>query len=295
MTNKSKKLAQKGFVQAKAITKQASRTFYFASCFLPRKKRLAAYSIYAICRLSDEAVDGPQEQKKQSLEDIRQNIQQAYGLIEITDPLLFAFRATVQAHGIPKKYFDELISGMRMDLTKTRYQNFNELYPYCYKVAGVIGLIMLKVFDYENIIAEKYAVDLGVAMQLTNILRDIKEDCSRGRIYLPIDELAKQRIHDENIQNNIVDDKFKNLIKFQIKRARSYYVQASYGIDLITDKRCRLVAFLMLELYAGILKKIAENNYDVFKQRACVPSKQKFALLPGLMIRFARGKFLFTG
>jgi len=294
MGNNTKKLTSKGFRQAREITKQGSRTFYFASYFLPKKKRFAAYSIYAICRLSDESVDGPQENKEQALDAISQNIQHAYGLDEITDPLLIAFRATVRTYAIPEKYFDELIDGMRMDLTKTQYQDFNELYPYCYKVAGVVGLIMLKIFGYKSILAEKYAVDLGIAMQLTNILRDIKEDYSRGRIYIPVDELAEQKIHDEDIRNNLIDSRFKWLMKTQIQRARSYYTQASYGIELITDKRCRFVAFLILELYARILKKIEENDFNIYKKKARVPASEKIALIPGLTARFLANAFIFN-
>lgn len=285
-----------GFEQAKNITRHHAHTFYLTSFFLPKEKRLAAFAVYALCRLSDESVDDPHasaEQRKKDLDGIKEKINQAFGPTEINDPLLLCFRKTVHTYHIPKEYFDELLRGMAMDLAISRYQSFNDLYDYSYKVAGVIGLIMTKIFGYKNTDAEKHAIELGIALQLTNILRDIKEDFARGRIYLPQAEMKKFEITEENLSQGLVDERFKSFMRFQIERARDYFCRASQGLVLIKDGRCRFTAFLILEFYARILKKIEENNFDVYSQRAIVPWHEKiFGLFP-LVFRFFTNSFTF--
>lgn len=264
-----------GFQIAKEITRHHAKTFYFASRFLPRNKRLAAYAVYAICRTSDDAVDTPTALPAVSLAQVAANIESAYDGSPLRDPLLLAFRQTVQEYNIPKAYFDTLLDGMAMDLRKTRYRDFAELYDYCYKVAGVIGLIMLRIFGYESDEAKKYAVDLGVAMQLTNILRDIREDEERGRIYIPQEELEKFQISEEEIVNRVQSENWTRLLKFQIKRARAYYASSLHGIKLISDLGSRFVVLAMREIYGAILRVIERNDYDVFSQRAHVKGKEK--------------------
>jgi phytoene synthase len=188
-----------------------------------------------------------------------------------------AFRQTVDTHAIPRLYFDELIDGMYMDLNKHTYENFDALYRYCYKVAGVVGLIMLKIFGANSPAAETHAVQLGVAMQLTNILRDIREDLERGRVYLPQDELKKFGIRSDRLARNVVDAAFKSFMQFQISRARDYYRQSAAGISMISDRRSRFVVCAMKDLYAGILSAIEKIDYDVFRTRAHVSSAGKIA------------------
>lgn len=285
-----------GFEQARDITRRHAHTFYLTSFFLPKEKRLAAYAVYALCRLGDESVDNTQasdEQKKKDLAIIQEKISHAFSAVEITDPLIFCFRKTVHKYRIPKEYFDELISGMAMDLTVSRYQTFNELYDYSYKVAGVIGLIMTKIFGYKNTDAEKHAIELGIALQLTNILRDIKEDFARGRIYLPQTEMKKFEITEDDLGKGLVNERFKSFMRFQIERARDYFCRASQGLPLITDKRCRFTAFLILEFYAKILTKIEKNNFDVYSKRAIVPWHEKFFGLFPLTFHFFSNSFTF--
>jgi phytoene synthase len=189
----SKRIAD-GFSTARAITKQHAKTFYFASHFLPEEKRPAAYAVYALCRISDDTVDAVSSSTAaaaKNLSRIQDSLNAVYDNSPLTDDLLIAFKQTVATYAIPRLYFDELIDGMYLDLNKHTYEDFDELYRYCYKVAGVVGLIMLKIFGSNNPAAETHAVQLGVAMQLTNILRDIREDFQRGRVYLPQNELEK--------------------------------------------------------------------------------------------------------
>lgn len=289
-------MLKQGFKKAREITKRNAHTFYLTSFFLPKEKRLAAYTVYAICRLSDESVDDVRftlEEKQKELANIREKIDQTFSADEMKDPLLHAFRQTIQKYKIPKEYFNELLDGMSMDLIKNRYQNFEELYLYSYKVAGVIGLIMIKIFEYKDATAEQCAIDLGLALQLTNILRDIREDFDRGRIYLPQDELSQCQINETDIERKILDKNFTDFMSFQIKRARGYFYKASHGIQFIKNPRCQFVTFLILELYAKILKKIEKNKFDVYTKRAFVPMMEKILTLFYLLYRFTKKSLLF--
>ena len=271
----------RGFREAKNITASYAKTFYTASLFLDRNKRYAAYSIYAVCRISDNAVDDPKETQtaKDQAEKIKNDIEAAYGQNELREPLLKAFRKTISSYGIPKQYFDELLQGVSSDLTKNRYKDFKELYDYCYKVAGVVGLMMLKIFGSDNPDAQEHAIDMGVAMQLTNILRDIQEDFERGRIYLPQDEMEQFNIENNFTALKEINSNAKSFLKFQIERARDYYSRASAGINMISDKRCAFVACIMKDMYAEILNQIEKNGYNVFKKREYVPWGRKCAII----------------
>lgn len=270
---------QDGFKEAKILTKKSAKTFYFASRFLPKDKQNAAYAIYAVCRITDDIVDNNEILSgSMSLSAIREKIEFVYNRIKLTDSILLAFRETVNKYKIPKKYFDELIEGMCMDLNKNRYENFNELYIYCKRVAGMIGLIMLKIFGSHNQEAEKYAVDLGIAMQCTNILRDIKEDFERGRIYLPEDEMKRFNVSENHIAEEEVDRDFISLLKFQIDRAREYYENSAKGLTMINSVMSRVVVCMMKDLYAGILHSIENIGYNVFSQRAHVNSAGKLVI-----------------
>jgi phytoene synthase len=265
-----------GFHDAEALTRKNAKTFYFASRFLPLEQRRAAYAVYAICRISDDSVDDTEGfADRAGLDQARQGIESAYGNEALSSDILLAFRATVRRYQIPKLYFDELLNGMEIDLARSRYASFDELYRYCYQVAGVVGLIMLSIFGQRDSRAPKHAVELGVAMQLTNILRDIREDLQRGRVYLPQDELTRYGISEGDLALGKVSDRLRDLLRFQVARAREYYARAAQGIEMITESRSRFVALTMKEIYAGILHEIERSGYDVFTQRAHVSTGKK--------------------
>jgi len=281
---------KKGFADAEVITKRYAKTFYFASRFLPKDKKLASFSVYAICRLSDESVDNIKHSSLvESLRKAQNDIASVYSGVELRDDILLSFKNTVYKYKIPKQYFDELIEGMYMDINKKRYENFNELYDYCYKVAGVIGLIMLNIFGYKDSKAEKYAISLGIAMQLTNILRDIKEDYHRKRIYLPQDEMRSFGVTEDNIAEEKNTGNFRELLKFQIKRARQYYANAEDGIKMIDNLRSRFVICAIKDMYSGILDVIKSNDYDIFSKRAHINNIEK--LMVALKV-FLKAEFL---
>lgn len=261
------------------ITRKHAKTFFFCSLFLEKKKRIAAYSVYAFSRMIDDSFDAGGPAGYSELKKWSETILKVYGNSYMDDPVLISLRNTVKEYSIPIEYFQELIKGMEMDISIKEYSDFDQLYKYCYRVAGVIGLIMIRIFGHSNEEALLYAEKMGIAMQLTNILRDIKEDLGMGRIYLPHQEIEEYNVDPENIRKGIVDNSFRSFMQFQIERARSYYDSAYPGLKLITDKNSRFIARLMGVLYSGILDSIQANGYDVFSKRIFVPLNRKIILL----------------
>ena len=203
----------------------------------------------------------------------------AYSAEPMIPPGLLAFRATVRERSIPRDLFDDLLDGMAMDLTLDRYPDFPSLERYCYRVAGVVGLMMTHVFGFRDRSCLPNAVALGIAMQLTNILRDVAEDLGRGRIYLPRDELAAFGVTEAQLAEGRVDANFRALIRFQIARARRLYAEAEPGIPALVGATSRLTVRLMGRLYAGILDAIERQDLDVFRARAHVPIARKLRTL----------------
>ncbi|MBN3038549.1 MAG: phytoene/squalene synthase family protein [Candidatus Omnitrophica bacterium] len=279
-----------GYKKAGLITKKHARTFYFTSHFLSKEQRYSTYAVYALCRISDDAVDIKEGAfTLEKLSQIKRDLQAVYNKKPLERDILLAFKETAERYAIPQVYFEELLEGVSMDLTQSRYRTFEDLYTYCYKVAGVVGLIMLKIFGYTDSRAKAYAVDLGVAMQLTNILRDIKEDFQRKRIYLPEEEMERFGVSEHDIANSRVNQNFISLIKFQVQRARQYYDNALKGIKFIRGLRARFVALAMKDIYGAILDSIEKNRYDVYSQRAYVRIKEKWVIILKTLLR---GKYL---
>jgi phytoene synthase len=262
------------------ITRHYAKTFYFASHCLPREVRRHAYAIYGFCRWADNAVDeaiGPEDAGRR-LEFARRTLDLAYD-DQAAPPGVLAFRRTVRERGIPRRLFDDLLDGMAMDLTIDRYPDFEALDLYCYRVAGVVGLMMTFVFGYRDRSCFPQALALGRGMQLTNIVRDIREDLGRGRVYLPQDELARFGVSEEQLAEGRVDDRFRDLLRFQIARARQAYADAERGIPLLIGTTSRLTVRVMGRLYGGILDEVERNDYDVFRNRARVSTPRKLRLL----------------
>ena len=277
------------YSHCRKITREYAKTFYFATRFLPNKKQRSIFAIYALCRHIDDLVDETEDlldNKQLSLEEVRTKIESwkndlksAYSGEESNHPVLIAISDVLNSYYIPIDLPLELIEGVSMDLTKKRYQTFDELYTYCYKVASVVGLMTSEVFGYTDKKALEYAESLGIAMQLTNILRDVGEDLRRGRVYIPQEELDHFGVTEESLFNHKCDDNFKNLMKFQIERANFYYSEANKGIKLLSKDSRYPVALASIN-YNRILEKITENDYQVFSKRAYLSSYQKMKVLP---------------
>ncbi len=269
------------FAAARDLCRRHARTFYFASAFLPRPKRDAAYAVYAFCRLLDDAADTGGDV---AAYDRALTAAYAGSPADVGDAqarlALTAFADTVHRYAIPKRYFDDLAAGCRMDATVTRYATWADLRVYCYHVAGVVGLIMCRVFGLADEAAERQAVVMGEAMQLTNILRDVGEDRGLGRIYLPAEDLARFGYAEADLLAGVVNDPFRQLMRFEVDRARSLYRDGAAGLIHLADDGSRFTAAAMGVIYSGILGAIERQRYDVFARRARLSTPQKLLRLP---------------
>jgi len=278
------------FDAARSICRRHARSFYFSSFFLPVPKRNAAYAVYAFCRLLDDATDLATEPA-----DVERQIDRFCGLLDQlyagrqpesidgsaeANLALKAFAATVKEYEIPKEHFLEIAEGCRMDLTIGRYQTWADLQKYCYRVAGVVGLIMSQIFGLADPSAKAQAVQMGEAMQLTNILRDVKEDFERGRIYLPLEDLDRFGYSAADLSGGVMNEAFCRLMRFEIGRARDLYRSGAAGLRHLADDGSRFTAAAMGVIYAGILREIERQNFDVFTRRARLSVPQKLLRLP---------------
>lgn len=281
--------SSRGERACRRITRHHAKTFYFASTCLPRATRRHAFAVYGFCRWADDGVDSAADSIEAAgrVDLARRVLDRAYADGEVP-PGLAAFRRTVQERSIPRSLFDALLDGMAMDLVADRYPDFPALDLYCYRVAGVVGLMMTHVFGYRHPRCLPRATALGTAMQLTNILRDVAEDWSLGRVYLPADELARFGVTEGQIAEGRVDDNFRALIRMQIERARRYYAEAEAGVPDLIGESSRLTVRVMGRLYGGILGAIEGQGLDVFRSRAYVPRRRKLACLAACLAESAR-------
>lgn len=268
-----------GYEQCRAYTKHHAKSFYFSSFLLPKEKRCAAYAVYAFCRYADNLVD---HNAIYTPEELSVKYSEIYNFLDDVYSarlnIKTAFADSVLKFKIPKHYFTDLIDGVMMDMTKNRYETFMELDTYCYKVASVVGLMMSDIFGYSSKAALPYAIYLGKAMQLTNILRDISEDYRMGRIYLPQDELIYFEYNDDEIRNNVMDERFAAMMKFNVDRNRAFYELASHGLPYLTNDGSRTTAVLMYKIYSGILTEIENHNYNVYSERRYVSTFSKLRM-----------------
>jgi phytoene synthase len=265
------------------ITRRHSRSFYLSSAFLPSEKRRAVRAFYAFCRTSDDLVDRPRERGELAL---ARWVHQVRAPAPAHDPVLLAWGDTSQRYQVPEALLNELLAGVAMDLRVSRYASFDNLWLYCYRVASVVGLISMHMIGYREE-ASSYAVSLGVALQLTNILRDVGEDAARGRIYLPLEDLARFGLREADLLGGVRDERFRALMRFEIARAEALYEEAWPGIALLSPDSQFAVA-VAAEVYRGILAKIAANDYDVFTRRAHLTFGDKLLLLPRIWRRLRR-------
>lgn len=280
------------------ITAKYAKTFYLGTLLMPEAKRRAIWAIYAWCRRTDELVDGPQASTttNETLDHWEQQLESVFAGDPVDD-LDVALVDTLQQFPMDIEPFREMIAGQRMDLYRSRYETFEELKLYCYRVAGTVGLMSTAVLGVDTTnctapwnsdrplyIPTEEAIALGIANQLTNILRDVGEDARRGRIYIPLEELALFNYTQEDLFKGVVDERWQELMRFQIQRARKYFTLAEKGIRILSpDARWPVWAALML--YQKILDAIERNQYDVFQQRAYVSAPRKLLYLPIAAVR----------
>jgi phytoene synthase len=266
---------QDSYRACEAITRTHSRSFFFSSQLLPRAKRHAVRALYAFCRTSDDLVDQPGRDPAAALAAWVQHVHTPQ--LALNHPVLMAWNDTARRYAIPQELVDELLAGIAMDLTISRYATFDDLWVYCYRVASVVGLLSMQIVGADPA-AVGYAIRLGVALQLTNILRDVGEDAQRGRIYLPQEDLARFGLTDREILDGCDGPRFQALMRFEIARAEQLYTAAWPGIMLLSPDS-RLAIGAAAEIYRAILAQIAANKYDVFTRRAHVPLVKKLRIL----------------
>ncbi len=278
----------------KNISRHHAKTFYLASLFLPKKQQNPIFAIYALLRTVDDVVDMAEDKLKDGLitsdeismmlESWKSRLKACYAGNVDNDPIMMAWQDTLKSYAIPIDLPLDLMDGVAMDIEFKPFETFEELYVYCYKVAAVVGLMTSEIFGYSDKQALEHAIELGIAMQLTNILRDIGEDVDRGRIYLPLEDLRRFNYSQEEFMQKRINNNFINLMKFQIERARSYYRSSEKGIPML-ERQSRFGVCISSINYGNILSAIEKNNYDVFSKRAYRSFYQKISTIPYVWYR----------
>jgi phytoene synthase len=291
MTNSSSGAAPRDVTDVERYTRKSGTSFYYSFLFLPRAKRQGIFAVYAFCRAVDDAVDESPDpgEAARKLEQWEKEIGNAYR----GEPETAVGRAvaeTVQRFDIPRRHFQEVIAGVRMDLERNRYQTFEDLRPYCDRVAGAVGLICVRIFGVTGERADEYARNLGTGLQLINIMRDVGGDAARGRIYLPKAELERFGVTEDEILENRYTPRFAALMSHQAERARSFLTRA----DASAFGRKRALLFpaeAMGAIYAALLRNIEKADYNVFDQRIRVGRMKKIAIVLSLRLRALRRRF----
>jgi len=263
------------------FTNARTTNFYYSFIFLPPEKREAIEAVYAFARRSDDVSDSylPEDEARRQLDLCRHDLERCYlsGGSPGADftPELAALARAVHRFRIPREHFEELLRGIEMDLSPQRYRTFEDLSLYCYRVASTIGLISIEIFGYKNLLTRKYAATLGMALQLTNILRDLQSDARRGRVYIPEDDLERFGVSPEGFLTGKPAGRFVELMEFEFERARSYFSLARRTLPR-EDRRSMVIAEIMGAVYWRILTRIRERNYDVFDERVQLSRPLKF-------------------
>ncbi len=270
------------FEYARRVTAHYSKSFYFSARMLPREQRWATFALYGFCRHCDNLIDTPRQRTEaeilREVQLLTEELQIAYNTGESQHPIIRTFILVAKAYSIPIAYPLDLLKGVAMDVRQTRYKTFDELSLFCYRVAAVVGLMMTHVLGYKDERAFGYAKQLGIAMQLTNILRDIKEDKEIGRLYIPQTDLTEFGVTEQDIFDEKMTPQLRTLMKFQVERADQYYTEAMPGIPLLKTES-QYAIYSAAKIYRGILRKIEECDYNPFLSRVFVPSIQKIKIL----------------
>ncbi len=272
----------KAYAHCDNVAREHSRTFYMASSLLPAPRRRSVRALYAFCRITDDLIDAADGDLRAGL--ARWKACALASPPPCDDPIALAWADTRARYRIPTRYALQLVDGVTADLNKKRYADFDELAVYCYGVASTVGLMSMHIIGFSGQDAIPYAVKLGVAMQMTNILRDVREDWEAGRLYLPQDELAAFGLSEDDIAAGRVDDRWRAFMRFQIERNRQLYAEAMPGIAKLHPSG-RFAIAAAAELYRAILADIEAHDGDVFTRRAHVGTWGKLRRLPGIWWR----------
>ena len=274
---------ERSYANAERVTASWARSFYFASRFVPLAKRRSIFALYDYCRHADNLVDlrgsRPVAEVRQQLAELGATVRALHAGAESKHPRWLALGDTLRRHPVPLAPLLELLDGVATDLDPVEMRTFADLERYSYQVAGVVGLMLGPVLGAERNGFDSYGVRLGIAMQLTNVLRDIGEDLGEGRLYLPADELAAFGLDRAALERRVVTPEFRRFMAFQIRRARQHFAAGDAVVGLFPADGSRMTVRLMQRTYSGILDAIERHEYDVFRLRAHVSSPRKLAIL----------------
>jgi phytoene synthase len=269
------------------VMKKSKTNFFYSSVFLNKSKREGLRTVYAFCRMTDDIVDNEDYSIDEKVSEIKKWKERLNNSLynNSEDELFSLLKEQIEIFKIPHKPFLDLIEGMEMDIEKNRYETFDDLYKYCYCAASSVGLMSIEIFGYKNEGIKKYAEYLGVALQLTNILRDIKKDALNNRIYLPLEDLKKFNYSESYLLNSVYNDNFKELMEYEYKRAKEYYEMADSFLKK-EDKGFMVAARIMEHIYSELLKKIKTIDYNVFANTVSVPKYKKLILAYLIFIKY---------
>jgi len=272
----------------KEIVKSSKSNFFYSFSLLSKEKNDAINTVYAFCRNTDDIVDNENEnyEKKYSrITEWKIELEKSLRNGDSKYSLLNKLNTVIKKFNIPVEPFFDLIKGMELDLKKNRYSNFNELSDYCFKVASTVGLMCIEIFGYNNQKTKDFAINLGIALQLTNIIRDIKTDADIGRIYIPLEDLRRFNYSENDLFKNKYNEEFINLMKYECERARFFYNEADKSLSK-EDKGLMFAARIMEHIYFRVLKKIEKNNYNVFKKKVRVSNFKKILITAGVYVKY---------
>jgi len=278
--------------ESRTITRKSASNLALAFVLLPRAKRDGMSTLYAFCREVDDVADdesSPVERRRDQLAAWREDVRRACSNETPRFAVNRELQAAIKQYRLPFEYFDELIRGVEMDLDIKRYDNYDQLELYCYRVASVVGLLSIEIFGYQNAACRDYAIYLGKALQMTNILRDVRSDAERGRIYLPLSELRRFNVAPEEILRLEYSQRFFELATSVGQRARHFYRMAKDTLPA-ADRRSMVAAELMGTVYWRLLHKLERQRFDVFGPKKTRLNKgQKLLLILRTWYRFASG------
>ena len=273
------------YEHCRRVTRDQAKNFYYAFLTLPRARRQAIYAAYAFCRLCDDVADSAleSEEKVAGLGEVTRALEQAEaGRPE--GPVFQAVAHVAATYDVPWEYFHEVVRGVEMDLTVHRYATFDDLRTYCYRVASVVGLICVRVFGCTSPQAQEPAIALGVAMQLTNILRDVAEDGANGRVYLPQEDLQRFGYSEAELLRSDFNDRFVALMRFQVQRAREQFQEGKALLPLL-PLRSRACPAVLGGIYSRLLDRIEARGYDVYAKRVSLSGREKLFLMVRLWLQ----------
>jgi len=269
------------------ITQSSKTNFLYSFSLLPKDKYEAINTVYAFCRQTDDIVDNEMDSTELKFRKIREWKNEFEKALKGTSSYALLNQVTkiIRNFNIPVEPFFELIKGMEADLQVSRYKDFNTLYQYCFRAAATVGLMCIEIFGYKTQSAKEYAVNLGIALQLTNILRDVKFDALNGRIYLPEEDMKKFGYTEDDLMNFRYNESFVELMKYECKRARDYFEKANNAFAK-EDRKQLFPARIMQKIYFNILQKIEKMNYNVFSKKAKVSKLKKLYYTFGVFVKY---------